>query len=109
MNQLLRAYPSGELHVILDNIKSHDSKEVQEWHKRPCNKRAVFHFIPTYSSWLNLAEVLFNLLQAKVLRRGGVSLQTGAGGSYHGLHPEVQQGGANLPLDEDRRYHHYFS
>ena len=70
MNQLLRAYPSGELHVILDNVKSHDSKEVQEWHKRPSNKRVVFHFIPTYSSWLNLAEVLFNLLQAKVLRRG---------------------------------------
>jgi transposase len=70
MNQLLRAYPSGELHVILDNVKSHDSKEVREWHKRPSNKRAVFHFIPTYSSWMNLAEVLFNLLQAKVLRRG---------------------------------------
>ncbi len=29
-----------------------------------------FHFIPTYSSQLNLAEVLFKLLQAKVLRRG---------------------------------------
>ena len=70
MNDLLRAYPSGELHVILDNVKSHDSKEVREWHKRPSNKRAVFHFIPTYSSWMNLAEVLFNLLQAKVLRRG---------------------------------------
>jgi len=70
MNQLLRAYPEGEIHVILDNVKTHDSKEVQEWHKRPSNKRVVFHFIPTYSSWLNLAEVLFNLLQAKVLRRG---------------------------------------
>jgi len=70
MNDLLRTYPSGELHVILDNVKSHDSKEVRQWHKRPSNKRAVFHFIPTYSSWLNLAEVLFNLLQAKVLRRG---------------------------------------
>ncbi len=70
MNQLLRTYPSAELHVILDNVKSHDSKEVREWHKRPSNKRAVFHFIPTYSSWMNLAEVLFNLLQAKVLRRG---------------------------------------
>jgi len=70
MNQLLRAYPSAELHVILDNVKSHDSKEVREWHKRPSNKRAVFHFIPTYSSWMNLAEVLFNLLQAKVIRRG---------------------------------------
>jgi transposase len=70
MNDLLRAYPSGELHVILDNVKSHDSKEVREWHQRPSNKRAIFHFIPTYSSWMNLAEVLFNLLQAKVLRRG---------------------------------------
>lgn len=70
MNQLLRAYPSGELHVILDNVKSHDSKEVKEWHKRPNHKRVAFHFIPTYSSWLNLAEVLFNLLQAKALRRG---------------------------------------
>ena len=70
MNQLLRTYPSGELHVILDNVKSHDSKEVKKWHAQPRHKRVVFHFIPTYSSWLNLAEVLFNLLQAKALRRG---------------------------------------
>jgi transposase len=70
MDHLLHAYPSGELHVILDNVSSHASKEVQEWHKRPRSRRVVFHFIPTYSSWLNLAEVLFNLLQAKVLRRG---------------------------------------
>ena len=70
MKHLLRAYPSGELHVILDNVSSHDSKEVEEWHQQPRNRRVVFHFIPTYSSWLNLAEVLFNLLQAKVLRRG---------------------------------------
>lgn len=70
MSHLLRAYPSGYLHVILDNVSSHDSKEVQEWHQQPRNRRVVFHFIPTYSSWLNLAEVLFNLLQAKVLRRG---------------------------------------
>lgn len=70
MNHLVRAYPSGELHVILDNVSSHDSKEVQEWHRQPRNQRVLFHFTPTYSSWLNLAEVLFNLLQAKVLRRG---------------------------------------
>jgi transposase len=70
MNHLLRAYPSGELHIILDNVSSHDSKQVKEWHKLPANRRVVFHFIPTYSSWLNMAEVLFNLLQAKVIRRG---------------------------------------
>ena len=70
MKQLLRDYPSGELHVILDNVKSHDSREVKEWHQHPRHQRVAFHFIPTYSSWLNLAEVLFNLLQAKALRRG---------------------------------------
>ena len=70
MNQLLHAYPSGELHIILDNVSSHDSKEVQDWHNQPANQRVAFHFIPTYSSWLNMAEILFNLLQAKVLRRG---------------------------------------
>ena len=70
MNQLLHTYPSGELHIMLDNVKSHDSKEIREWHKQPRHKRMVFHFIPSYSSWLNLAEILFNLLQAKTLRRG---------------------------------------
>jgi len=70
MKQLRRAYPSGELHIILDNVSTRDSKEIKKWHKQPRNKRVVFHFTPTYSSWLNLIEVLFNLLQAKVLRRG---------------------------------------
>ena len=70
MNQLLRAYPKGELHLILDNVITHRSKEVKDWHKKPKHRRVVFHFIPTYSSWLNLVEVLFNLVQAKVLRRG---------------------------------------
>jgi len=43
---------------------------VQIWHAKPKKQRVIFHFIPTYSSWLNLVEVLFNLVQAKVIRRG---------------------------------------
>jgi transposase len=70
MNQLLRTYPKQELHVILDNVITHRSKEVRDWHSKPKHQRVIFHFIPTYSSWLNLIEVLFNLVQAKVLRRG---------------------------------------
>ena len=70
MNQLLRTYPKQELHVILDNVITHRSKEVRDWHSQPRHQRVNFHFIPTYSSWLNLIEVLFNLVQAKVLRRG---------------------------------------
>jgi len=70
MNQLLRTYPKGELHIIPDNVITHRSKEVRAWHSKPNRQRVVFHFIPTYSAWLNLIEVLFNLVQAKVLRRG---------------------------------------
>lgn len=70
MNQLLRAYPKGRLRVILDNVIIHRSKEVQAWHAQPGHGRVEFHFIPTYSSWLNLIEVLFSLVQTKVLRRG---------------------------------------
>lgn len=70
MNQLLRSYPKGDIHIILDNVITHRSKEVQAWHQQPRNRRAVFHFIPTYSSWLNLIEVLFSLVERKVLRRG---------------------------------------
>jgi transposase len=70
MNQLLRIYPEGELHVILDNVATHRSEKVQTWHAKPKHRRVVFHFLPTYSSWLNQVEVLFNLVQAKVIRRG---------------------------------------
>lgn len=70
MNHLLRAYPTGEIHVILDNVITHRSKEVQAWHAQPNHRRVVFHFLPTYSSWLNLIEILFSLVQVNVLRRG---------------------------------------
>ena len=70
MNQLLRVYPEGKIHVILDNVITHRSKEVQAWHAKPKHRRVVFHFLPTYSSWLNLIEVLFSLVEANVIRRG---------------------------------------
>ena len=70
MKQVARAYPEGEIHVILDNVSTHRSEEVRVWHAQKRNRRIVFHFIPTYSSWLNLVEVLVNLVRAKVIRRG---------------------------------------
>jgi len=69
MNQLLRTYPKTELHVILDNVITHRSEEVQEWHSKPKHDRVISQFIPTRSSWLSLLEVLSNLVQAEALRR----------------------------------------
>jgi len=70
LDHLLDQYPEGDLHVILDNVSSHHSAEVQAWHRREKNHRVVFHPIPTYSSWLNLIEIFFNMLQTRVVSRG---------------------------------------
>lgn len=56
-----------DLHVILDNYCTHKHHKVQSWlHRHP---RVTFHFVPTYSSWLNLVELLFNELQRRQLKR----------------------------------------
>lgn len=70
MEQLFKTYPGSDLHIIMDNSSSHISKEVKTWHRKPHAQRVTFHLVPTYSSWLNLVEIVFSLLQAKVVRRG---------------------------------------
>ena len=43
-----------ELHIILDNYATHKHEEVLRWIER--GKRIFLHFIPTSSSWLNMAS-----------------------------------------------------
>ena len=68
LDGVLPHYPERAIHVILDNVSSHKSMEVQGWLGwHPC---VSFHFVPTYSSWLNMVEIFFNLVQTKVVARG---------------------------------------
>lgn len=57
-----------EIHVIVDNLSAHKSPKVKRWIAR--HPRFHLHFIPTYSSWLNLVERFFGLLTEHALRRG---------------------------------------
>jgi putative transposase len=63
------AVPSGlDVHLIVDNYTTHKHAKVKAWlAKRP---RWHLHFIPTYSSWLNLVERFFALITDKAIRRG---------------------------------------
>lgn len=64
-----RAVPADlDLHVIVDNYGTHKHAKVKAWlATRP---RWHLHFIPTYSSWLNLVERFFALITDKAIRRG---------------------------------------
>jgi transposase len=57
------------LQLIVDNVSSHKTKEVQEF-LRAREGRFVVHFTPTHSSWLNLIERWFAEIISKRIRRG---------------------------------------
>jgi transposase len=57
-----------EVHVIVDNSSTHKTPAIHRWLVR--HPRFVFHFTPTYSSWLNLVERWFAELTERWLRRG---------------------------------------
>jgi transposase len=56
-----------DVHVILDNVSTHKTPEIQRWLTR--HPRFHFHFTPTYSSWMNLVERWFAELTTKWLTR----------------------------------------
>jgi len=56
------------LHLIMDNYGTHQHANVRDWLKR--HPRFVLHFVPTSSSWLNLVERWFGVLDDKAIRRG---------------------------------------
>lgn len=65
MNEIVAAHPGRQIHVVLDNLNTHKPKE-DRWLKRHANVH--FHFIPTYSSWLNQVECWFSILSRQALR-----------------------------------------
>ena len=57
-----------EIHVVLDNLSAHKTKDVAQFLAE--HPRVRFHFTPTYSSWLNQVELWFAKIQRDVIRRG---------------------------------------
>jgi transposase len=68
MRQVAREYPVGELHVVLDNVSTHKTPDVQAWLAR--HPRIAFHFTPTSASWMNQVETWFGILTRQAIRRG---------------------------------------
>ncbi len=69
VDELDRRFPPDlEVHLVLDNLKTHKTRLVHDWlAKRP---RWHLHFTPTSASWLNLVECWFALLSRRRLERG---------------------------------------
>jgi len=57
-----------DIHAIVDNYRTHKHPKVNAW--IAAHPRWHLHFVPTYSSWLNLVERFFALITDKAIRRG---------------------------------------
>jgi transposase len=69
LNTLEAKVPTGkDVHLILDNYKTHTHPRVRAWLTR--HKRFTFHFTPTSASWLNAVEGFFAKLTSRRLKRG---------------------------------------
>ena len=64
LNEIVVAHPHREIHVVRDNLNTHKPKD-DGWLKR--HRNVPFHFIPTYSSWLNQVECWFSILSRQAL------------------------------------------
>lgn len=89
LKRIVKKHPRREIHLIVDNFKTHLTEEVRKLVAKLCrlnwekmteeekkgvlqkpNKRIVFHFLPFHASWLNQIEIWFSFLSRDLLRRG---------------------------------------
>jgi len=68
LRKAVRPHRAREVHVVLDNLSTHDTPQVQAWLQR--NPNVTFHFTPIGSSWLNQIEIWFGIITRQSIRRG---------------------------------------
>ena len=67
LEQLARAYPVGEVVLVLDNVTTHDAKLVRAWLARPEHARFRLLWLPKYSAHEhNPIERVWGLLKDQV-------------------------------------------
>jgi transposase len=68
LRKAVRPYRGKEIHVVLDNLSTHDTPDVRAW--RQAHPNVTFHFTPIGSSWLNQIEIWFGIITRQSIRRG---------------------------------------
>lgn len=67
LKKVARAYPEGQLNLMMDDYAVHKTPEVTAWLAE--NPRFGVHFTPTSASWLNLVEAWFGIIERQALHR----------------------------------------
>jgi hypothetical protein len=74
LRDLVKRYPKAKrIHVVLDNLNTHNDKSLLETlsakQAQRLLRRIEWHHTPTHASWLNMAEVEISVLTKQCLHR----------------------------------------
>jgi len=72
MEAVAEQHPGGDVHVVWDNLNIHYDGKDERWTRFNARHggRFHFHYTPIHASWVNQVELLFSILQRRVLRYG---------------------------------------
>jgi transposase len=72
MENVAKRHPSGDIHIVWDNLNIHHEGRDERWSKfnQRHGNRFHFHYTPLHASWVNQVELFFGILQRRVLRYG---------------------------------------
>jgi transposase len=68
LRKAVKPHAGKQIHVVLDDLSTHDTPEVRAWLTR--NPNVTFHFTPVGSSWINQIETWFGIITKQAIRRG---------------------------------------
>jgi transposase len=68
IKRAVKPHAGKEVHVVLDNLSTHDTPEVRKW--LAGNPNIIFHFTPVGSSWINQIGTWFGIITKQAIRRG---------------------------------------
>jgi transposase len=71
LRKAVKPHQGKDIHVVLDNLSTHTTPEVQAWLTK--NPQVTFHFTPKGSSWINQIENWFSIITRQAIRRGTFS------------------------------------
>jgi len=67
MDGVERQYAGQPIHVVMDNLSTHNGHEVEKW--LAAHPNVTFHYTPTGSSWINQIENWFSIITKQSITR----------------------------------------
>jgi hypothetical protein len=68
LRKAVKPHAGKEIHVVPDNLSTHDTPEVPAWLEAKPN--VTCHFTPVGSSWMNQIEIWFGIITRQAIRKG---------------------------------------